>query len=174
MEQETSPTREEILTQVLAQELLNREQNLSQPASAFSSVSGVLGGFSIAILVLCLNPQIIIINSNKDWIASLILISATFYIYSSGIFANSTSFKEKETKRKVFNFGLVIFHSSNYILSSGILLLTFQFELFILRIVAIFITISSFLVMIINIGAVSKRGLREIIKIALMSFSSGS
>ncbi|NEQ37894.1 MAG: hypothetical protein F6K40_17160 [Okeania sp. SIO3I5] len=173
MEQETSPTREEILTQVLAQELLRREQNLSQSASAFSSVSGVLGGFSITILVLCLTPKIITINSQKDWIVSLILISATFYIYSSGIFANSTSFKEKDKNRNVFNFGLVIFHSSNYILSSGILLLTFQFELFILRLVAIFITILSFLVMTINIGAVTKRGLREVIKIALMSIGSG-
>lgn len=101
------------------QELLNliREKDASPAAAAFSSVTGVLGGFSITIVVLALTPGTIASNSSKDWIASLVLLSAGLYLYSSDIFANSISFEDKKVKYKIFNFALLLFHLSNLLLS---------------------------------------------------------
>ena len=47
---------------------LTREADTSSAAAAFSSVAGVLGGFSITIVVLALTPATITSNSGKDWV----------------------------------------------------------------------------------------------------------
>lgn len=150
------------------QEILNliREKDASPAAAAFSSVTGVLGGFSITIVVLALTPGTIASNSSKDWIVSLVLLSAGLYIYSSGIFANSISFEEKKVKYRVFKSALLLFHLSNLLLSTGLLLLTFQFPLFVARIVAIIIAFCAFMVATVNL---SRKTLAPIVCKALSS-----
>ena len=131
---------------------LAREADTSSAAAAFSSVAGVLGGFSITIVVLALTPGTITSNSSKDWVVGLVLLSAGLYIYSAGIFANSISFAAKKTKYRVFNVALVLFHLSNLPLSIGVLLLAFQFPLHITRIAATIIAFFALLVVLSNIG----------------------
>ena len=146
---DTSSANEEdvlVLARVLA-----READTSSAAAAFSSVAGVLGGFSITIVVLALSPGTIVSNSGKDWVVGLVLLSAGLYIYSAGIFANSISFAAKKTKYRVFNVALVLFHLSNLLLSIGVLLLAFQFPLHITRIAAT-IAFFALLVVLSNIG----------------------
>lgn len=146
----SSPTNdEEIMTLANA---LAREADTSSAAAAFSSVAGVLGGFSITIVVLALTPGTITSNNSKDWVVGLVLLSAGLYIYSAGIFANSISFAAKKTKYRVFNVALVLFHLSNLLLSVGVLLLAFQFPLHITRIAATIITFFALLVVLSNIG----------------------
>lgn len=140
---------EEILTLANA---LAREADASSAAAAFSSVAGVLGGFSITIVVLALTPGTITSNSSKDWVVGLVLLSAGLYIYSAGIFANSISFAAKKTKYRVFNVALVLFHLSNLLLSIGVLLLAFQFPLLITRIAAIIIAFFALIVVLSNIA----------------------
>jgi hypothetical protein len=140
MENSSSPSpNQEILR-------LIREKDASPAAAAFSSVTGVLGGFSITIVVLALTPGTIAINSSKNWSVSLVLLSAGLYIYSSGIFANSISFEDKKIKYRVFTSALLLFHLSNLLLSIGILLITFQFPLFVARLVATLIAFCAFIV----------------------------
>lgn len=143
------PNEEEIF--VLAKALA-RESDTSSAAAAFSSVAGVLGGFSITIVVLALTPGTIVSDSGKDWIVGLVLLSAGLYIYSAGIFANSISFAAKKTKYTVFNVALVLFHLSNLLLSIGVLLLAFQFPLHVTRVAAVIITFFALLVVLSNIG----------------------
>lgn len=145
----SSSTNDEIL--VLAK-ALSRESDTSSAAAAFSSVAGVLGGFSITIVVLALTPGTIVSDSGKDWIVGLVLLSAGLYIYSAGIFANSISFVAKKTKYTVFNVALVLFHLSNLLLSVGVLLLAFQFPLHVTRVAAVIITFFALIVVLSNIG----------------------
>ena len=74
---------------------MNREEDASPAAAAFSSVSGVLGGFSMTLVVLALSPQVISSDISKDWIVATILLSAGLYIYASSIFANAMSFEDR-------------------------------------------------------------------------------
>jgi hypothetical protein len=145
----SSANEEEIL--VLAKALA-RESDTSSAAAAFSSVAGVLGGFSITIVVLALTPGTIVSDSGKDWVVGLVLLSAGLYIYSSGIFANSISFATKKTKHAVFNVALVLFHLSNLLLSIGVLLLAFQFPLHVTRVASGIIAFFALLVVLSNIG----------------------
>jgi hypothetical protein len=146
----SAPTNEEEIL-VLAKALA-RESDTSSAAAAFSSVAGVLGGFSITIVVLALTPGTIVSDSGKDWVVGLVLLSAGLYIYSAGIFANSISFLTKKTKHAVFNVALILFHVSNLLLSVGVLLLTFQFPLHATRVAALIITVFALLVVLSNIG----------------------
>lgn len=145
-----SPVNEEEI--LMLANALAREADTSSAAAAFSSVAGVLGGFSITIVVLALTPGTITSNSSKDWVVGLVLLSAGLYIYSAGIFANSISFAAKKTKYRVFNLALVLFHLSNLLLSIGVLLLAFQFPLHITRIAATIIAFFALLVVLSNIG----------------------
>jgi hypothetical protein len=129
---------------------MNREEDASPAAAAFSSVSGVLGGFSMTLVVLALSPQVISSDIGKDWIVAIILLSAGLYIYASGIFANAISFKDKVVKYHVFNSALASFHIANLLSSLGLLLLTFQFHLLIAKIAAASIALFAFRVAIIN------------------------
>lgn len=157
------------------QEILRliREKDASPAAAAFSSVAGVLGGFSITIVILALTPGSIASNSGKDWIVASVLLSAGLYIYSSGIFANSISFEDKKVKYRVFNSALAFFHLSNLLLSIGILLLTFQFPLFLARIVAIVIVFCAFIVATINVGRKALPSIASILEAIFASISSG-
>ncbi len=132
---------------------MNREEDASPAAAAFSSVSGVLGGFSMTLVVLALSPQVISSDTSKDWIVAIILLSAGLYIYASGIFANAISFKDKSVKYHVFNSALTSFHIANLLSSLGLLLLTFQFHLLVAKIAAASIALLAFRVAIINIFA---------------------
>lgn len=126
------------------------EEDISAAAAAFSSVSGVLGGFSVTIVVLALSPSVILSNSGKDWLVGIVLFSAGLYIYSSGIFANAIYFGDKQTKRAAFELARKAFHLANIFLSLGLLLLTFQFPLLVARIAAIIITFLAFWAATIN------------------------
>ncbi|ACC84430.1 hypothetical protein GNF10_00575 [Nostoc sp. UCD121] len=155
-------------------QLLARENDTSPTAGAFSSVSGVLGGFSITLVVLALTPGTIASNSGKDWIVALVLLSAGLYIYSSGIFANSISYKDEKVKQKVFKSALVLFHLSNLLLSVGLLLLTFQFPLlYAARIAAMIIVFFAFVVAAINFFCKLSGSISSILESILASVSSG-
>lgn len=157
------------------QEILRliREKDASPAAAAFSSVAGVLGGFSITIVILALTPGSIASNSGKDWIVASVLLSAGLYIYSSGMFANSISFEDKKVKYRVFNSALAFFHLSNLLLSIGILLLTFQFPLFLARIVAVAIVFCAFIVATINVGRKALPSIASVLESIFASISSG-
>ena len=47
---------------------MKREEGASPAVAAFSSVSDVLGGFSMTLVVLALSPQVISSDIGKDWI----------------------------------------------------------------------------------------------------------
>jgi hypothetical protein len=146
----SSPANEEEI--LVLSKALAREADTSSAAAAFSSVAGVLGGFSITIVVLALTPGTVASNSGKDWVVGLVLLSAGLYIYSAGIFANSISFAAKKTKYRVFSVALVLFHLSNLLLSIGVLLLAFQFPLHITRVAAVIIAFFALLVVLSNIS----------------------
>lgn len=153
-------------------QLLVRENDASPTAGAFSSVSGVLGGFSITLVVLALTPGTIASDIGKDWIIALVLLSAGLYIYSSSIFANSISYKDQKVKYRVFKSALVLFHLSNLFLSAGILLLTFQFPLFVARIVAIIIAFFAFVVATLNVVRKMSNPISSILESIFASISS--
>jgi hypothetical protein len=130
---------------------LKREEDASPAAAAFSQVSGILGGFSVTIVVLALSPSVISNNLSKDFIVGIVLLSAAIYIYSSGIFATAISFDNGAVKYLVFRRALKFFHLANLFLSLGILLLTFQFQLRIAGITSTIIALSAFRIAIIDI-----------------------
>lgn len=153
--------------------LLTRESDVSPTASAFSSVSGVLGGFSITLVVLGLTPGMISNDKTKDLIVALVLLSAGLYIYASTIFANAISYKKEQVKQRVFKSGLVLFHLSNLCLSLGILIFTFQFPLFFTKIVAIVITLFAFVVAMFNLIRKMSVSISSILESIFTSISSG-
>ena len=151
-----------------SQSLMNREEDASPAAAAFSSVSGVLGGFSMTLVVLALSPQVISSDISKDWIVATILLSAGLYIYASSIFANAMSFEDRAVKYHVFNSALKSFHIANLLSSLGLLLLTVQFQLLMARIAAGSIALLAFRVAIINILPSSQAG-NDIIALCSLS-----
>ncbi len=127
-----------------------REKDASAAAAAFSQVSGILGGFSVTIVVLALSPSVISSDGGKDLVVGIVLLSAGLYIYSSGIFANAVYYADKTTKRIAFSSALTTFHVANISLSLGLLFLTFQFPLLIARIAATIITFFTVWVAMVN------------------------
>jgi hypothetical protein len=116
-------------------------EDISSTSSAFSQVAGILGGFSVTLVVLALSPGVISSNFGKDWVIGLILFSASLYILSSSYFANAISYEDKIIKTKIYVFTLRFFHLSNFLLSIGLLIFIFQFSLVISKIVAVLITV---------------------------------
>jgi hypothetical protein len=110
-------------------------------AMAFSQLAGVLGGFSITILVLVLS----FLSKNKDasdWSVALLLLASTSYIYGSGMFANSMNVRAiARTSRhpadidsvqvSTFRSGLWGFHIGNVLLPVAIVIIVFQESLWI-------------------------------------------
>ena len=110
-------------------------------ATAFSQLSGVLGGFSITILVLILS----FLSENKvarDWSAALLLLAGTSYIYGSGMFANSMNVgalsrisrhprEVRSIQNRVFWTGLWGFHMGNVFLPAAIVITVYQESLWV-------------------------------------------
>jgi hypothetical protein len=131
-------------------------------ATAFSQLAGVLGGFSMAILVLLLS----LLRSNetaRDWTVGLLLFAATAYIYSSGLLANSMNVvvlarwcsqdrREIFTlQRRVFNSGIRLFHVGNMLLPIAIVITVYQASLWVGVIASVAIFLLAMRVVTINI-----------------------
>ncbi len=115
---------------------IRRVKDISSAAAAFSQVTGILGGFAITIVVLVLSPGILQNEIGKDWIVGVVLLGAAIYITASGLLANAMTFEDPRMSASVFNVGIFLFHLGNLTLCVGILLTTFQIEMFVSRIVA--------------------------------------
>jgi hypothetical protein len=116
-------------------------EDLRATATAFSQLTGVLGGFSITILVLILG----LLGENKaarDWTVALLLFAATAYIYRSGILANSMNVSAlaragshpmqiRETQQHVFNHGIEAFHVGNIFLPAAVVVTVYQESLWV-------------------------------------------
>jgi hypothetical protein len=110
-------------------------------ATAFSQLTGVLGGFSMTILVLVLG----LTEERKtarDWTVGLLLIAAVSYIVSSGFLANcmnvgvfsrwSNNPKEIfKVQRRGFNNGITLFHIGNIFLPTAVFVTVYQESLLI-------------------------------------------
>lgn len=110
-------------------------------ATAFSQLTGVLGGFSITILVLILSFS----SDHKaarDWSVALLLLAGTSYIYGSGTFANSMNVRAlawpsmnpgeiHSIQQNVFRTGLWGFHIGNVFLPAAIVIIIYQESLWI-------------------------------------------
>jgi hypothetical protein len=110
-------------------------------ATAFSQLTGVLGGFSMTILVLVIG----LLGENKtarDWTVALLLLAATAYIYASGILANSMNAgvfsrgrihirEVRIAQRRVFNHGIGAFHIGNFFLPVAVVITVYQEALWI-------------------------------------------
>jgi hypothetical protein len=133
-------------------------------ATAFSQLTGVLGGFSMTILVLILG----LLEENKtarDWTVALLLLAATAYIFSSGILANSMNVgvaakwtnhpKEiRSFQRRVFRSGIGLFHIGNTFLPVAIVITVYQESLWIGLVASIVIVLLAARVVAINFAAV--------------------
>jgi hypothetical protein len=133
-------------------------------ATAFSQLTGVLGGFSMTILVLILA----LLEENKtarDWTVALLLLAATAYIFSSGVLANSMNvgafakwnFHPKEIRsvqQRVFRFGIGLFHIGNTFLPVAIVITVYQESLWIGLVASIVIVLLAATVVAINFDAV--------------------
>jgi hypothetical protein len=105
-------------------------------ATAFSQLTGVLGGFSMTILVLVLGFA----GGNKserDWAAGLLLIAGTAYIVSSahlancmnvGIFSRFSHHRDEifKIQSSTFSFGIMLFHLGNVFLPAAIIVIVYQ------------------------------------------------
>jgi hypothetical protein len=138
-----------------AANLTNSERSTDPgPVSgAFSSVSGVLGGFCITIVVLALTPNVIEHPKGRDLIAATLLAAAAIYIASAGILANAqnTLFLTHQIRRGAFITGIVLFHVANMVLSLGLVFIAFQFQLPATKVVSIIICAFATLVALANI-----------------------
>lgn len=119
------------LAQTSPMDDLETMEDFRAKATAFSQLTGVLGGFSLTILVLVLG-----LDENKtarDWTVGLLLLAATAYIFASGYLANSMNVgalaKRQGDRRKirafqgtVFNIGIGMFHTGNVLLPIAILI----------------------------------------------------
>lgn len=120
---------------------LETMEDFRAKATAFSQLTGVLGGFSMTILVLVVG----LLGENKaarDWTVALLLLAATAYIYASGTLANSmnastlgrASAHPREVRiiqGRVFNYGIGAFHVGNFFLPAAIVITVYQEALWI-------------------------------------------
>jgi hypothetical protein len=101
-------------------------------ATAFSQVSGLLGGFSITILVLALSKDFLTNQpALKDWIIGLLLFAAFIYVASASFLANSMNalvLKKFETRKQTFSFAIGLFHLANLLLGATMIILVYQFS----------------------------------------------
>lgn len=120
---------------------LGTMEDFRASATAFSQLTGVLGGFSMTILVLVLS----LVQENKtarDWSAALLLLAATSYIYASGILANSmnvdalaqvasNSESMRNFQNRIFTRGVIAFHTGNVLLPVAIVVTLYQESLWV-------------------------------------------
>jgi hypothetical protein len=128
-------------------------------ATAFSQLTGVLGGFSMTILVLVLG----LTTENKaarDWTVALLLVASTAYIFAAGLLANcmnvgvlarlSGRVPVFQVQRSVFNNGIRLFHLGNIFLPVGIIVTVYQESLLVGLIASIAVFLLAFIVVIGN------------------------
>jgi len=134
-------------------------------ATAFSQLTGVLGGFSMTILVLVLG----LTEENKnarDWTVALLLIAATAYILGAGLLANcmnvgvlarlnNTSSRTTifQIQRNGFNSGIILFHIGNFFLPIAIIITVYQESLLVGLIASIVIFLLASIVVFGNLLA---------------------
>jgi hypothetical protein len=153
----------------LAQTPLKNMENFRATATAFAQLTGVLGGFSITILVLVLSATSLESHKTaRDWTVGLLLFAAVTYISSSGLLANSMNrdaflvLAKKWGKpqsdvfliqQQAFNNGIMLFHAGNILLSAAIFIIVYQASLLVGIVVSIVIVFVVIIVVIINIVA---------------------
>ncbi len=129
-------------------------------ATAFSQLTGVLGGFSMTILVLVLTLS----NEGKgarDWTVALLLIGAMAYICAAGILANSmnagrfarlsrNSRTVLQYQHDAFNIGIMLFHIGNIFLPIAIVVTVYQESLLVGLIASIAIFLLTMLIVVGN------------------------
>jgi hypothetical protein len=121
--------------------------DLRGAASAFSQLTGVLGGFSITVLVLVLDSNTLANHSlAQDIVVALLLLGAMCFIFSSGVLANSINGARLRRKAaaggiqvssgeihrrqlRIFSFGIRGFHVGNILLAIALLLTVYQYSL---------------------------------------------
>lgn len=125
-------------------------------ATAFSQVTGLLGGFSITILILVLPRDFLSDQLNaKNWIVGLLLLAASFYVYSASIFANSMNamaLRKFGVRKMAFNHAVVTFHLSNILLGSAVFVLVYQFSFLVGFIAMIIIGAFIIFIAVLNFG----------------------
>ncbi len=125
-------------------------------AWAFSQLSGVLGGFCFTILVLVLSPDFLSGSAHlKDWVLGLLLISAFMYVISASFLANATNsqlMKRFETRRRVFDAGVLLQNSAHVILSATLTIVVYQYSSTVGIIAAALILLLTLLNGILNFG----------------------
>jgi hypothetical protein len=125
-----------------AQAPLTGAENFRATATAFSQLTGVLGGFSITILVLVLDSSLLGAHKTaRDWTVGLLLLAAVAYISSSGLLANSMNvdtFMELAKRRGRpqsdvssiqqggFSAGIAFFLIGNILLAAAIFITIYQ------------------------------------------------
>ena len=136
-------------------------------ATAFSQLTGVLGGFSMTILVLVLDSSLLESHkSARDWIAGLLLLAAAIYICASGLLANSMNVGAFRfvamrhggspkgifrAQQRAFNVGIGLFHAGNVLLSSGMVVTVYQASLPVGSVASVAIFLTAALVVSVNI-----------------------
>ncbi|MGE5141165.1 MAG: hypothetical protein ACM3JD_16980 [Rudaea sp.] len=126
-------------------------------ATAFSQLSGILGGFCFTILVLVLSPDFLKNNSTaKDWITGLLLLTALSYVVSSSFLANSMNslfIKKAKHRRRVFDVGLILSNVAHVLLAFSLAVLVFQFSSIVAWVAAVAIALIVLLNAAFNFGA---------------------
>jgi hypothetical protein len=104
-------------------ERIERTDDMRPAAGAFTQVAGALGGFAITIMVLLLSNRDAAKDLLSDVTVAVLLLAGFGYIFSSSVFANSTTYRSNTTVNGVFNVGVSYFHVANMLLAFGLLLL---------------------------------------------------
>ncbi len=125
-------------------------------ASAFSQLSGVLGGFCFTILVLVLSPDFMKESRDvKDWVLGLLLLASFCYIMSASFLANSTNVmfvKSMGLRRRIFDAGILISNSAHILLASTLTILVAQVSATVGMIAAVLIVLYVLFNAFINLG----------------------
>ena len=151
-----------------AQTLPNYTENTRATATAFSQLTGVLGGFSITILVLVLGSSPLSTHKTaRDWTVGLLLLAAVAYISSSGLLANSMNADTftliaarrhkppsyvSSTQQGAFGIGIALFHIGNIFLAAAVFIIVYQTSLWVGIIASIVIVLIVIIVVIINLS----------------------
>jgi len=130
-------------------------QSMQSSASAFAGVSGVLGGFSIALVTLLLahNEYGKRITRMVDWIVAIGIVAAGLYIITAGLLANCIAIlgSDFEGGIIVYNRSICLFHFTNILLLAAFALLARVYSLRVGFVAAIVATVLVSLIALINI-----------------------
>ena len=125
-------------------------------ASAFSELSGVLGGFCFTILVLVLSPDFLRNNSGvKDWALGLLLMAAFSHVVSASLLANSMNaplLKSLRLRKRSFDIGVLWQNIAHILLARTLTLLVYQFSATLGTLAAVVIVLVVVATAALNIG----------------------